>query len=302
MSKDFGTEPALKELRLLKKRFDETLEKITMYQSYEETLGIQERVPVPQVDIFNKLFTKRETLWKNRDKFRTQESEWYAGQFLEQDAKGIADFVKDLTVQNMQMKIKLGKDEEDQVLEAFTEEVDRVNEHVPLIVALGNKAMRQKHWEKVYGKMGLKPPALDSGFTFQSLINEGVEKFKNEVEEISGFASGEEQIENDMAEIKTRWEEETDFTVVPYRDSNNYSIIKEVEDVIEQLENDSMKISTLLGSKHVKDIREDVESWERKLGYISYVIDEWLTFQKSWMYLENIFSAEDIQKQLERET
>ena len=192
------------------------------------------------------------------------------------------------------MKIKLAKDEQDEVLEAFTEEVNRVNEHVPLIVALGNKAMRKKHWDKVYGKLGVPFPELDSGLCFQSMLNDGVEKIKSDIEEISGFASGEEQIENDMAEIRTRWEDETDFTVVPYRDSNNYSIIKEVEDVIEQLENDSMKISTLLGSKHVKDIRDDVESWERKLGYISYVIDEWLAFQKSWMYLENIFSAADI--------
>ena len=41
--------------------------------------------------------------------------------------------------------------------------------------------------------------------------------------------------------------------------------------------------------------------WEKRLGYISDVIDEWLVFQKSWMYLENIFNAEDIQKQLPNE-
>ena len=233
MNKDFGTDQALKELRLLKKRFDETLEKITLYQSYEETLNIEERVPVPQVETFNKLFQKRETLWKNRDSFRTQEAGWYSDPFRQQDAKGIADFVKDLTVQNMQMKIKLAKDEQDEVLEAFTEEVNRVNEHVPLIVALGNKAMRKKHRDKIYSKLGVPFPELDSGLCFQSMLNDGVEKIKADIEEISAFASGEEQIENDMAEIRTRWEDETDFTVVPYRDSNNYSIIKEVEDVIE---------------------------------------------------------------------
>ena len=43
-------------------------------------------------------------------------------------------------------------------------------------------------------------------------------------------------------------------------------------------------------------IREDVEEYEKKLSYISDVIDEWLTCQRDWMYLESIFSAEDIQK------
>jgi len=32
------------------------------------------------------------------------------------------------------------------------------------------------------------------------------------------------------------------------------------------------------------------------------VIEEWLAFQRQWMYLENIFNAEDIQKQLPQET
>lgn len=56
-----------------------------------------------------------------------------------------------------------------------------------------------------------------------------------------------------------------------------------------------------MGSKHVSEIRGQVEDWEKKLGYIGDVIDEWLTFQRQWMYLENIFNAEDIQKQLPSE-
>lgn len=52
----------------------------------------------------------------------------------------------------------------------------------------------------------------------------------------------------------------------------------------------------MMGSKYVTEIRPKVEEWEKNLGYISDVIDEWLTFQRQWMYLENIFSADDIQK------
>ncbi len=57
----------------------------------------------------------------------------------------------------------------------------------------------------------------------------------------------------------------------------------------------------MMGSKYVAEIRAKVEEWEKHLGYISDVIDEWLTFQRQWMYLENIFNAEDIQKQLPQE-
>mmetsp|Transcript_11712 Transcript_11712/g.17853 ORF Transcript_11712/g.17853 Transcript_11712/m.17853 type:complete len:332 (-) Transcript_11712:8215-9210(-) len=62
-----------------------------------------------------------------------------------------------------------------------------------------------------------------------------------------------------------------------------------------------MTVQTSMGSKYVAEIRDEVEAWEKRLGYISDCIDEWLIFQKSWMYLENIFNAEDIQKQLPNE-
>jgi dynein heavy chain len=55
-----------------------------------------------------------------------------------------------------------------------------------------------------------------------------------------------------------------------------------------------MTVQTSMGSKYVAEIREIVEAWEKRLGYISDCLDEWLVFQKSWMYLENIFGAEDI--------
>jgi dynein heavy chain len=41
-----------------------------------------------------------------------------------------------------------------------------------------------------------------------------------------------------------------------------------------------------------------VETWDKKLAFLSEVIDEWLTCQRNWMYLEPIFSAADIIRQL----
>ena len=94
---------------------------------------------------------------------------------------------------------------------------------------------------------------------------------------------------------------ETNFTVIQYRDTKDRFIVAEIEDTITQLEDNQMSVQTMMGSKHVSEIRTLVEEWEKRLGYIADVIDEWLTFQRQWMYLENIFNAEDIQKQLPNE-
>ena len=45
-------------------------------------------------------------------------------------------------------------------------------------------------------------------------------------------------------------------------------------------------------------IQEEVEAWNSKLKLVQATMDEWLSVQRNWMYLEPIFSAPDIQRQL----
>ena len=95
---------------------------------------------------------------------------------------------------------------------------------------------------------------------------------------------------------------ELNFIVNPYREYKDKFIMGSVEDIMQALDDHQLKIQSMLGSRYVGEIRESVEIWEKKLLLISEIIDEWLTCQRQWMYLENIFTAEDIQKQLPQET
>lgn len=48
-------------------------------------------------------------------------------------------------------------------------------------------------------------------------------------------------------------------------------------------------------------IRTEVDKVDRQLRLFGDTLDEWLACQKSWMYLECIFGAPDIQRQLPHE-
>lgn len=45
-------------------------------------------------------------------------------------------------------------------------------------------------------------------------------------------------------------------------------------------------------------IKSEVEKVEKMLLLFGETLDEWLAVQKNWMYLESIFGAPDIQRQL----
>jgi dynein heavy chain len=64
------------------------------------------------------------------------------------------------------------------------------------------------------------------------------------------------------------------------------------------LEDNQVGLQTMMGSRFIAGVQASVEVWEKKLALLSETLDEWVTMQRNWMYLETIFCAEDIQKQL----
>ena len=92
MNKDIPAKDALDELSKLKKKYDETWKKIQKYQRYEEILQV-EHVAIPQAAIFDAKYTKRVTIWTNREEFEKLRREWYYENFLKQDAEAIVKVV-----------------------------------------------------------------------------------------------------------------------------------------------------------------------------------------------------------------
>ena len=92
------------------------------------------------------------------------------------------------------------------------------------------------------------------------------------------------------------------FQVKSYRDSKDVFILGGLDEVIALLEDNQALLQTMLASRFVAGIRQQVEIWDKKLGLLSETLDEWLAVQRAWMYLESIFGAPDIQKQLPLET
>ena len=56
------------------------------------------------------------------------------------------------------------------------------------------------------------------------------------------------------------------------------------------------------GSRYVKPFLARVDAWEHTLTSLQDIIDNWLKVQAAWLYLEPIFSSDDITRQLPTES
>ena len=54
-------------------------------------------------------------------------------------------------------------------------------------------------------------------------------------------------------------------------------------------------------SKYARSVKKKVADWERDLNLVFDVIESWMAVQRKWIYLESIFSSEDIRIALPEE-
>ena len=85
--------------------------------------------------------------------------------------------------------------------------------------------------------------------------------------------------------------------VMEYKDTGTF-IMKVGDDCTQLLDDHIVMAQSMSFSPYKKPFEERISTWEGKLVMTQDVMDEWLQCQRAWLYLEPIFSSEDINRQL----
>ena len=252
------SEEALKELNdKIKSRF-EPLRKTATYNMDAQKILNQQVTQMEEIDEFDRRWEARHKLWKTRNDWDQDYNTWFNEVFQGQDALEIEQRLKEYEKDMTWLKQNLPRDIKDEVLEKLIEDVRGTSNMKELVLDLGNKALMERHWIKIFA---LLPDdnayAPSRTFTLNELINGGVLQVKDKIGEISAIASGEYAISQTLEEIKKIWAT-LDFVIVNYRDFKDRFILGSIEEIMIQLEDHQVSIQTMLSSKNVKEIRDDV--------------------------------------------
>ncbi|XP_066245712.1 dynein axonemal heavy chain 10 isoform X2 [Euwallacea similis] len=170
---------------------------------------------------------------------------------------------------------------------------------VPLMVALKDEALRDRHWRQLMAKTGIVFDMDADRFTLNNIFAMELHRYQYVAEEIINNAIKELAIEKGVMEIAETWKTIA-FVVLkhPKGNDNRGLIIGPTENIMQVLDANSMNLQSMAGSQFVGPFLPEVQKWEKVLASIGEVIDEWLVVQRKWLYLDGIFIAGNIKSQL----
>ncbi|XP_047461369.1 dynein axonemal heavy chain 3 [Mugil cephalus] len=265
----------------------------------EQTLLEREHTQFPMVQTLIADKQPYEQLWNTVLNFQSMSEVWMDGPFLDLDAEKISD---ELDVM-WRVVHKLTKTFSNlrgpcRVAQIFKSKIDKFKQHMPILTTICNPGIKDRHWEKISSLVGfsVKP---DADSTLQNMLDLGLSEFSDKLEEIGASASKEYSLEKAMDKMKNEWAD-LSFSFSPYRDTD-MKIVSAVDDIQVLLDDHIIKTQTMRGSPFIKPIETICKNWEDKLVSMQDILDSMLKCQSTWLYLEPIFSSEDIIAQMPEE-
>uniref|UniRef100_A0A8D2M3G4 Dynein axonemal heavy chain 3 n=1 Tax=Zonotrichia albicollis TaxID=44394 RepID=A0A8D2M3G4_ZONAL len=166
--------------------------------------------------------------------------------------------------------------------ESMKFKLDKFKQHLPVLSIVCNRGMKQRHWQQI-GKIVGCEISPDENTNLKYII-----------EPIGAAASKEYSLQKSIEKMKSEWVN-VHFGLSKYRDTD-INILSSVDDIQLLLDDHIVKTQTVCGSPFIKPIED-----EYKLCLMQDIIDSWLKCQATWLYLEPIFSSEDIIAQMPEE-
>uniref|UniRef100_A0A803V3Y9 Dynein axonemal heavy chain 12 n=1 Tax=Ficedula albicollis TaxID=59894 RepID=A0A803V3Y9_FICAL len=216
---------------------------------------------------------------------------WMDGTFLELDGESMEAEVDEF-YREMYKLLRLFQQKQKKAL------TEKRPEHIPTVVVFCNPGMRERHWQQMSDIVGYDITP-DAGTTLRKVLKQNLSSYLGQFSTISVAASKEFSLEKAMNTMKETWDS-ISFTTNVYRETGIH-ILSSVDDIQALLDDQIMKTQTMRGSPFIKPFDSEIREWESRLIQIQENIDEWLKVQVQWLYLEPIFSSEDIMQQMPEE-
>ncbi|XP_060043693.1 dynein axonemal heavy chain 6 [Erinaceus europaeus] len=283
----------LNDLQLI---LDDLQKRAFQYKSYQKNF----KVEVSKFDALEEVSAElklKQLLWDSLSEWDQLQQEWLKSRFDCLDPELLNSQVSKYAKFVTQLEKGLPPNS---VVPQLKSKVEKMKEKLPVVIDLRNPTLKARHWVAIEQTVDATLTDLESPLTLERLSELHVFDFGQEIQDISGQASGEAALEVILKKVEDSWKT-TEFVVLPHRDSKDVFILGGTDDIQVLLDDSTINIATIASSRYVGPLKSRVDDWQKQLALFNQTLEEWLNCQRDWLYLESIFSAPDIQRQLPAE-
>ena len=173
-----------------------------------------------------------------------------------------------------------------------------LEEEVPLMLLICNPGIRERHWKQIMDTTLLTLP-VGPHSNLKQMVDAGLHHHVAAIEETCIAASKENTLEQGMDKMEGEWGS-MDFTLKSHRNSGTY-ILSGIDEIQQLLDDHIVKCQAMSSSRYIKPFLDRITVWEKTLNDLQDILDNWLKMQATWLYLEPIFSSDDIMRQMPKE-
>ncbi|MEE6473765.1 hypothetical protein FKM82_010165 [Ascaphus truei] len=305
---------AKERIQILREEFEVTAYKARCYSNYQERFGssiTQVKAQLVEVllsqkstegvisaHVVNAKLTEiecdlnlRKLLWESKEEWAKLSAEWKLTLFEDLNVEVIQRDVNRFIHTLFTLEKGLPTNN---VVASLRHAVMDFKQSLPIIVALKNPCFHPRHLDAIEYNIG-RLIIKDQVFTLGNLLELKILQHKDKIIDISTTATNEATLEGMLKKVINLWNK-TDFKLIVHQSElSEMRIIACAEDIMAQLEESQVIISTIKCSRYAEPIKKSVDEWDRKLNLFSRTLEEWMTCQRNWLYLGQIFLSSDNQ-------
>ncbi|KAM7319109.1 hypothetical protein ACRRTK_022221 [Alexandromys fortis] len=284
-------------LQIFQANFDDLWRKFVTYSSGEQLFGL----PVTDYEVLHKIRKELNLLQKLYGLYDTvmgSISGYYEILWGDVDIEKINAELQEF--QNRCRKLPKGLKDWQAFLD-LKKRIDDFSESCPLLEMMTNKAMKQRHWDRISELTGTPFDVESDSFCLRNIMEAPLLKNKDDIEDICISAIKEKDIEAKLTQVIENWTNQN-LSFAAFKGKGEL-LLKGTEsgEIITLMEDSLMVLGSLLSNRYNAPFKKNIQNWVFKLSTSSDIIEEWLVVQNLWVYLEAVFVGGDIAKQLPQE-